>query len=113
MAVSEKVMICGAYGNKKIASPKEILYIKSSLNNIEYHLSDGSSLSVRGKLDDILPTLNTYIIRFNLYNVCLCIFVVFSVWLYFKKTIYICSYEYVSHERCINSWKRLNCFSKK
>lgn len=61
IAVNEKVMISGAYANKKFISPKEILYIKSSLNNIEYHLSDGSSISVRGKLDDILPTLNPYI----------------------------------------------------
>lgn len=61
MASSEKVLISGAYENKKFVSPSEILYIKSSVNNIEYHLVDRSTQSVRGRLDDVLKSLNSYI----------------------------------------------------
>lgn len=61
ITVNEKVVIEGAYENKKIVSPNEILYLKSSLNNVEYHFSDRTKYTVRGKLSDILPGLNTYI----------------------------------------------------
>lgn len=61
ITVNEKVIIEGAYDNKKIVSPNEILYIKSSLNNVEYHFSDGTKYMVRGKLSDVLPGLNTHI----------------------------------------------------
>lgn len=61
MAGSEKVLISGAYENKKFVSPSEILYIKSSINNIEYHLVDGSTQSIRGRLDDVSKSLNSYI----------------------------------------------------
>lgn len=61
MAAIEKVMISGAYENKRFVSPNEILYIKSSLNNIEYHLTDGTMQAVRGRLDDILKDLNPYV----------------------------------------------------
>ncbi len=61
MSASEKILINGAYENKKLVSPNEILYIKSSLNNIEYHLINGKTETVRGKLDDISPKLNSYV----------------------------------------------------
>ena len=61
MSATEKVMILGAYEDKIFVSPDKILYIKSSINNIEYHLSDGTVRSVRGKLDDISRSLNDYI----------------------------------------------------
>lgn len=61
MAAIEKVMISGAYENIRFVSPNEILYIKSSLNNIEYHLTDGTMQAVRGRLDDILKDLNPYV----------------------------------------------------
>lgn len=61
MAASEKVLISGAYEDKRFVSPSEILYIKSSVNNIEYHLLNGATQSIRGKLDDILTSLNSYI----------------------------------------------------
>lgn len=61
MAATEKVMISGAYENKRFVSPNEILYMKSSVNNIEYHLIDGTAQTVRGRLDDISKSLNSYI----------------------------------------------------
>lgn len=61
MATIEKVMISGAYENKRFVSPNQILYIKSSLNNIEYHLTDGTTQAVRGRLDDISKGLNPYV----------------------------------------------------
>lgn len=61
ISANEKVVIDGAYETRKIVSPNEILYIKSSLNNVEYHFSDGTSFLVRGKLGDIQTGLNTYI----------------------------------------------------
>lgn len=61
MAACEKVMISGAYENKRFVSPNEILYIKSSVNNIEYHLIDKSVQTVRGRIDDISKHLNLYI----------------------------------------------------
>lgn len=61
MAAYEKVLISGAYENKIYVSPDEILYIQSSLNNAEYHLSGGSVQSVRGKLESIMPTLSPHI----------------------------------------------------
>lgn len=61
IAASEKVMISGAYENKKFVSPNEILYIKSSINNIEYHLTNGTTQVVRGRLDTVLESLNAYI----------------------------------------------------
>lgn len=61
IAASEKVMISGAYENKKFVSPNEILYIKSSINNIEYHLTNGTTQVVRSRLDTVLESLNVYI----------------------------------------------------
>lgn len=61
MAAYEKILIAGAYENKKYVSPEDILYIQSNLNNIEYHLFDGSVQSVRGKIESILTTLSPYI----------------------------------------------------
>lgn len=60
LAAIEKVLISGAYENKRFVSPSEILYIKSSVNNIEYHLIDGSTQVVRGRLDDVSKSLNSY-----------------------------------------------------
>lgn len=61
MSAGEKVLISGAYENKKYVSPGEILYIKSSVNNIEYHLIGGETRAVRGRLDEILKSLNPYL----------------------------------------------------
>lgn len=58
---TEKVMISGAYENKKYVSPNDILYIKSSINNVEYHFIDGTTQAVRGKLGTVSESLNTYI----------------------------------------------------
>ncbi len=59
---NEKVIIEGAYDSKKVVSPNEILYIKSNLNNVEYHFLNGTNHTVRGKLGDITSGLNTYIV---------------------------------------------------
>lgn len=61
IVANEKVMISGSYENKKFVSPDKILYIKSSLNNIEYHFKDEETQIVRGKLDDICDSLNQYV----------------------------------------------------
>ncbi len=61
IAADEKIMIVGAYDNKRFVSPREILYIKSSINNVEYHFTDGKTQSVRGRLDDVSRSLNSYI----------------------------------------------------
>lgn len=61
MAAGEKLLISGAYENKRYVSPSEILYIKSSVNNVEYHLISGETQAVRGRLDDVLKTLNPYV----------------------------------------------------
>ncbi len=61
IAASEKVEVLGAYNDKRFVSPNEILYIKSSANNIEYHFTNQSVQSVRGKLNEILSSLNSYI----------------------------------------------------
>ena len=58
--------IIGKYSNsKKIVLSKEmqneILYIKSSLNNVEYHLDNGTTQVVRDRLDIVLESLNPYI----------------------------------------------------
>lgn len=61
ITANEKVLISGAYENKKFVSPNEILYLKSSVNNIEYHMTDKTVQTVRGRLDDISQSLNSYI----------------------------------------------------
>lgn len=61
MTANEKVLISGAYENKKFVSPSDILYIKSSINNVEYHLTNGTVQAVRGRIDTVLETLNKYI----------------------------------------------------
>lgn len=59
ITVNEKIVIEGAYDSKKIVSPNEILYIKSNLNNVEYHFLNGTKYTVRGKLSDIQFSLST------------------------------------------------------
>lgn len=61
MAATEKIMISGAYESKRFVSPNEILYIKSSVNNVEYHLVGGTTQVIRGRLDDVSKSLNSYI----------------------------------------------------
>jgi len=61
ISADEKVVISAAYGNKFFVPPQDVLYIKSSLNNVEYHLADKSTRTVRAKLSDILSGLNTYV----------------------------------------------------
>lgn len=61
MAAYEKVLIVGAYDNKRYVSPEEILYIKSNLNNAEYHLCDGSVQTVRNKIEGIFLSLSPYL----------------------------------------------------
>lgn len=61
MAANEKILISGAYDSKMYISPEEVLFVQSNLNNIEYHLSNGSVQSVRGKIESILPALNSHI----------------------------------------------------
>ena len=61
IAAGEKVLINGSYGDKKFVPPNEILYIKSSLNNVEYHFKGEETQIVRGKLDDIEASLNQYV----------------------------------------------------
>lgn len=61
ISADEKVEISAAYGNKIFMPPQNILYLKSSLNNVEYHLADKTTQTVRAKLADIVPGLNTYV----------------------------------------------------
>lgn len=61
ISTNKKIVIEGAYESKKVVSPNEILYIKSNLNNVEYHFLDGTNYMVRGKLCDVMSGLNTYI----------------------------------------------------
>lgn len=61
MAASEKVAINGSYEKKRFVPPNDILYIKSNLNNVEYHFTEGKPQVVRGKLDDICGDLNQYV----------------------------------------------------
>lgn len=58
ITANEKVVIEGAYDSKKVVSPNEILYIKSNLNNVEYHFLNGTKHTIRGKLGDIQSTLS-------------------------------------------------------
>ena len=58
ISANEKVMISGSYEDKRYVSPDKILYIKSNLNNVEYHLKDEDTQIVRGQLDDICASLN-------------------------------------------------------
>lgn len=61
IAASEKVAINGSYENKRFVPPNDILYIKSNLNNVEYHFTEGKPQIVRGKLDDVCSSLNQYV----------------------------------------------------
>ncbi len=61
MASTEKVLISGSYENKKYVSPDEILFIKSNVNNVEYHMIDGTTQVIRSKLDDVSKSLNSYV----------------------------------------------------
>lgn len=61
IAANEKILISGAYDNKRFVSPNKILYIKSNVNSIEYHLTDGTTQTVRGKLDAALQSLSPHI----------------------------------------------------
>ena len=60
ISAREKVFINGALDSKHYVSPMEILYIKSNVNNAEFHLKSDTEY-VRCKLDIIFSSLNHYI----------------------------------------------------
>lgn len=60
ISAREKVFIDGALGSKHYVSPMNILYIKSSVNNAEFHMQNETEY-VRCKLDIIFSSLNHYI----------------------------------------------------
>ena len=60
-SANEKIMVDGAYDNKKYIAPDEILFIKSSSNQITFYLSEGTTFQIRRKLSEFYDTLNHYI----------------------------------------------------
>lgn len=61
IAAQEKIFINGAYENKFYVSPNEILYIKSSSNQVTFYFIDKKTVQIRNKLSDLLDTLNQYV----------------------------------------------------
>lgn len=61
LAANEKVHIFGSGETERYISPNDILYIKSSSNQITINLTVGKAISIRQKLTDFLETLNQYI----------------------------------------------------
>lgn len=60
-AANEKILIDGAFDNKFYVSMCDILYIKSSTNQVTYHFVDGKKVQIRRKLAEIFDTLNQYV----------------------------------------------------
>lgn len=61
IAANEKVLINGSGESERYISPNDILYIKSSSNQIIFHLTNGNTILIRKKLADLYETLNKYI----------------------------------------------------
>lgn len=61
LAANAKIEISGAYDSKRFVAPNELLYVKSDINNVEYHFNDGSTQTIRGSLDEVSQTLNSYV----------------------------------------------------
>lgn len=61
IAANEKVFIDGSRETARYISPKDIIFIKSSSNQITFHLVDGSSIIIRKKLSDFFAMLNKYV----------------------------------------------------
>ncbi len=59
-AANEKILIDGAY-DKEYVSPTDILYVKSSSNQVTFHFVDGKTKQIRKKLTDLFESLNHYI----------------------------------------------------
>ncbi len=59
-AANEKILIDGAY-DKEYVSPTDILYVKSSSNQVTFHFVDGKTKQIRKKLTDLFEALNHYI----------------------------------------------------
>ncbi len=60
-AANEKILIDGAYDSKVYVAPSDILYIRSSSNQIAFHLVGGNTMMIRRKLSEFLEGLNHYI----------------------------------------------------
>lgn len=61
IAANKKILIDGAYNNKRYVSPSDILYIKSSSNQVIFHFTNGETMQIRNKLSNLFATLNNNI----------------------------------------------------
>jgi len=61
VAANERVLIEGSGEAKRYIAPSDILYIKSSSNQITLHLVNSNSIIIRRKLTDFFSTLNKYV----------------------------------------------------
>lgn len=54
----KRIAIPLPYGIKHSINPVDILFLKSSGNNVEYHLKDGEKIKIRRKLDEAMDELS-------------------------------------------------------
>lgn len=54
----KKIVIPMPYGQKRSVDPADILFVRSSGNNVEYHLRGGEKLRIRRKLDEVTEELS-------------------------------------------------------
>ena len=54
----KKIVIPMPYGQKRSIDPADILFIRSSGNNVEYRLKDGEKIKIRRKLDEVMDELS-------------------------------------------------------
>lgn len=54
----KKIVIPMPYGQKRSVDPADILFIRSSGNNVEYHLKGGEKIRIRRKLDEVMGELS-------------------------------------------------------
>lgn len=59
LIASKPIEIPLSFGKKEMVNPMNILYIKSSGNNIVYYLGDNRTIKTRRKLDDALKELSS------------------------------------------------------
>ena len=53
-----KITIPMPYGQKRSIDPADILFIRSSGNNVEYRLKSGEKIKIRRKLDEVMEELS-------------------------------------------------------
>ena len=54
----KKIVIPMPYGMKRSIDPADLLFIRSSGNNVEYRLKDGEKIKIRRKLDEVMDELS-------------------------------------------------------